>query len=215
MWQKIIVFLLVCIDDTISTSTLTHDAQIFKLLFEVSNAPVQECKTLEFQTIKQKYHQGLTKCKVKSQTLKLEDQLGTGDFAVVYHAINFQGEKHAIKFVQNQQDRFTLASIRQENSVLEKLRDNNIPNVATIKEPTEVDANAKLFVISMKKYYKDILKFVDEDVPKFGWNSISMLKFVAKIGVKHNHVILQHAQFILQQFLLLYCLFAQFLKLIV
>lgn len=182
MWQKIIAFCLIYIDNT---RCISEDNQIFRSLVTPTNASVPECKQLQFKNIIKKH--GVTDCAVKGETFKFGDQLGQGSFGVVYDATNLQGVKRAIKFVRNQNDTIALEEVEQENSVMKKFRENNIPNVATIEEPTEIDEKANLFIITMQKYYKDVLKFINEDVPGFGWNSVDMLKFVAKIAVKYEY----------------------------
>ena len=182
MWRKIIAFFLVYVDETKCTSVDSPKLRSLPLLTP-DNASVPECKQLKFEVMKK---QGVKRCTVKSETFEFGQQLGAGGFAVVYEAANNQGAIRAIKFVKNQHDTETLKSIEQENSVMKKLQENSIPNVAIIEEPSEIDENANVFVIGMKRYYKDVNKFIDEDVPRFGWDSLDMLRFVAKIGVKYK-----------------------------
>lgn len=181
MFNNVILFLLLYINYTTCISPHVHNQNIRSLL-KLNNDRVHECKQSEFEHIQQAH--GVTQCQIKNETFKFGDQLGTGSFGVVYDAISLQtGTKLAIKFVKNQFDTATLESIRQENTVMKTLKDANIPNVAAIEDPIDIDENAPLFVISMKQYYKDVKKFINQDVSKFRWNSLDLLKFVAKIGV--------------------------------
>lgn len=175
----VVVLGLVFISCTYAKSTPTENSSNHKLR-ALLTSDVPECKTLIFEATKTA--DGVS-CSIKNESFHFDEskKLGQGTHGIVF---DVGDEKRAVKFVKNEQKTYDWAMIKEENKLLKIFKENNITNVAEIQEPTDVDETANMFVITMKKYYKDVNKFIAEDVSKLQWNSLSMLRFVSKLGVK-------------------------------
>ena len=139
------------------------------------------CKQIKFSSFKAKH---VTHCQVNDLQITLGNVLGEGAFGIVYEVTNF--DSTAIKFVQNQRDSKTSHNVENENSIMKSLTKNDIPNVGEIIDNlTDVSSDAKVYVIGLKKYYKDLIDFCNDDVtPKLHWGVHQLLQFGVKLAVK-------------------------------
>ena len=160
------------------TCAYSHDvrsATTRSLLHTVDTQNRMECKFLYFDAIVP-----LTECVIKTRVVQMKSQLGKGHFGKVFDI----GENYAIKIVDSRQSKvFHFAT--NEQATMKILKENNIPNIAEIvDELTDVDQSANVFVIGIKKYYKDLFSFIDTDLRSVKWHPTQWVQFIVKLAVK-------------------------------
>ena len=166
----------------ITLANIAHNSVTSRLKF---TAPAQlrslsltlhsiACKKIDIDKFTQRK---VEQCSIKGKVIHLGQILGAGSFEITYDI----GNNDAIKFADNRN-----ANI-QEAKMLQTFQNAAISNVVEITENTEMDSTAKVITIGMKKYYKSVDKFIEQDITRLGWTQVSIVQFAAKLGVKLSY----------------------------
>ena len=171
-----------------TNSALTSSSSTTRSLLDVvAQSDTVSCKNIKFSKFKEK---NVTHCQVNDMQITLGHVLGKGSFGIVYEVTNF--DDTAIKFVQNQRHKKASHNVENENIIMKSLINHDIPNVGEIIDSlTDVSSHAEVYVIGLKKYYKDIIDFcVDDVTTKLHWGVRQMLQFGVKLGVKFSQTLI-------------------------